>query len=241
MSDALGTYLHDHLTGAAHAIDLLEYMRDRHQHEELGQFASELLVEITEDRDTLRQVAERAGVSGTTIKELAGRLSDKVSRIKLKFDDDNSLGTFEALEFLSLGIHGKLALWRALATAAPSSRRLTGTNFERLAARAQQQHDRVDQRRLAMASRTLGFEAGARQSAEKNASRGRARGPAGSAQRSEFRDLQYGRDSKACNDARGGLAMRRNTIIGSIVITLGLVVAVAMLPDLVRYMKIRSM
>jgi len=29
MSDALGTYLHDHLAGAAYAIDLIEFMRDR--------------------------------------------------------------------------------------------------------------------------------------------------------------------------------------------------------------------
>jgi hypothetical protein len=35
--------------------------------------------------------------------------------------------------------------------------------------------------------------------------------------------------------------MRRNTIVGSVLITLSIVVAVAMLPDLVRYMKIRAM
>jgi hypothetical protein len=33
----------------------------------------------------------------------------------------------------------------------------------------------------------------------------------------------------------------RNTIVGSVLLTLGIVVVVAMLPDIVRYMKIRAM
>jgi hypothetical protein len=59
MNDPLATYLHDHLAGTACAIDLVEFMRDRHKDQELGQFASTLLVDITQDRHTLRQIAER--------------------------------------------------------------------------------------------------------------------------------------------------------------------------------------
>jgi len=36
MSDPLGTYLNDHLAGAAHAIDLVEFMRDRYEGEVIG-------------------------------------------------------------------------------------------------------------------------------------------------------------------------------------------------------------
>jgi hypothetical protein len=35
--------------------------------------------------------------------------------------------------------------------------------------------------------------------------------------------------------------MRKTTVVGSVLVTLSIVVAVAMLPDLVRYMKIRAM
>jgi hypothetical protein len=35
--------------------------------------------------------------------------------------------------------------------------------------------------------------------------------------------------------------MRRNTIVGSVLLTLSIVVAVAVSPDIVRYMKIRAM
>jgi hypothetical protein len=33
----------------------------------------------------------------------------------------------------------------------------------------------------------------------------------------------------------------RNTTVGSVLLTLGILVVVAMLPDIVRYMKIRAM
>jgi hypothetical protein len=59
MSDSLGIYLQDHLAGAAYAIDLVEFMRDQHQGDELGQFAATLLVDIKADRDTLQQLADR--------------------------------------------------------------------------------------------------------------------------------------------------------------------------------------
>jgi hypothetical protein len=35
--------------------------------------------------------------------------------------------------------------------------------------------------------------------------------------------------------------MRRNAIVGRVLLTLSIVVTVAMLPDIVRYMKIRAM
>ena len=53
MTDALTTYLQDHLAGAMHAIELLKAMNSRHDGGTLGQFASELLSEIEADRDLL--------------------------------------------------------------------------------------------------------------------------------------------------------------------------------------------
>jgi hypothetical protein len=66
------------------------------------------------------------------------------------------LATFEALEFFALGIHGKLALWRALQITAPFDSRLAGMDFEQLAARAQSQHDKVEQLRRKTARTALG-------------------------------------------------------------------------------------
>lgn len=217
MSEALETYLHDHLAGAAYAIDLVQFMRDQHRDPQLRQFASHLLIEIKQDRETLRQLAEQSGAGGSTLKEAASWFGEKLARMKLGHDKDEGLATFEALEFLVVGIHGKLALWRALDVAASSDARLAGFNFKQLAARAQRQQDEVDQFRLQVA---------------RDALVSRPRG---------VNDLRYSGSPKACNHANGGSAMQKNTLIGSVVVTLGIVLAISMLPDIIRYMKIRSM
>lgn len=155
MSDPLATYLHDHLAGAVHAISLLEFIRDQHQGERLGRFAESLLREIEADRDTLEQLADRAGAGSSEVKELAAWVTEKFSRVKLRRGAKNGLGTFEALEFLELGIHGKWALWRAMSAIAPTDTRLRGFDFDHLAARAEAQRAGVEERRLEAARAAL--------------------------------------------------------------------------------------
>jgi hypothetical protein len=156
MSDALGTYLHDHLAGAAYAIDLVEFMRDQHKGNDLGEFAAWLLVEIKADREVLRQLAERTGAASNSIKELTAWLGEKVSRLKLSNGTRDGLGIFEALEFLEVGIHGKFELWRVLEAVAAADTRLQGIDFEQLAARAEKQRAMVENRRLELAYSVFG-------------------------------------------------------------------------------------
>jgi hypothetical protein len=150
-SDALTTYLQDHLAGALHAIELLKAMRDHFSGEPLGTFATEMLKEIEADRDALAKLAEGVGGTAGGMKEWAAWLSEKVSRLKLKHGSADGLGTFEALEFLIIGIHGKRALWRAMGEVASFDKRLHGFDFDELIARAENQHGRVEERRLACA------------------------------------------------------------------------------------------
>jgi hypothetical protein len=151
MSDPLVTYLHDHLAGAVHAVEMLEAMQKRHQGEPIGAFAGGLLAEIEADRSVLRDLAERTGTGSSGVKELGAWITEKMSRSKLSDQEAISFGTFEALEFLVLGIHGKRSLWTALAAAAPADARLQGMDFARLIARAETQEAQVDQRRLEIA------------------------------------------------------------------------------------------
>jgi hypothetical protein len=148
MDDPLAVYLHDHLAGAASAIDLLESMAKHHASDSLGQFAAVLLVQVQQDRDTLRNVARRIGHSSSGLKDAAAWFAEKVSRLKLNHDSGDGLGTFEALEFLELGIFGKLVMWRALNELATVDPRLQGMDFEQLAARAELQRSKVEERRL---------------------------------------------------------------------------------------------
>jgi hypothetical protein len=164
MSDPLAVYLQDHLAGSQHAIDLVEAMKEKYAGDPLGVFIASILSEIQADRLVLLNVAERVGTGPSQLKEMAAWLSEKVARLKLSHVPAGRLGTFEALEFLEIGIHGKWALWRALATVAESDPRLTGINFEQLAQRAESQRAAVDQRRLEMARAALRKERSAGQS-----------------------------------------------------------------------------
>jgi len=155
MSDPLTTYLQDHLAGALQAIELLKAMSDGHAGEPLGEFATDLLVEIESDRDVLANLTRSLGGSVGGPKEWSAWLAEKVSRLKLKHGSGDNLGTFEALEFLVLGIHGKWALWRALSAVVEVDLRLNGVNFGDLTKRAESQHARVDAQRLVRARGAL--------------------------------------------------------------------------------------
>jgi hypothetical protein len=150
-NETLPTYLQDHLAGALHAIELLKSMRDHFAGESLGTFASQILAEVEADRDVLARLAESAGGTPGGVKEWGAWLAEKVSRVKLKHGSADGLGTFEALEFLVLGIHGKRALWRVLEVVASFDLRLRGVDFAELITRAESQHERVEEQRLACA------------------------------------------------------------------------------------------
>lgn len=154
MGDTLATYLHDHLAGAAAGINLIEKLRDQHSGEPLGQFAAELLAEVEENHATLRNIAEAIATRGHPLKEAAGWLGEQASRLKLG-SHAGALGTFESLELLSLGVLGQLALWRALASIAPEDPRLATTDFDRLIAQTQAQHNAIEHYRIDYARRAL--------------------------------------------------------------------------------------
>jgi hypothetical protein len=148
MNDPLATYLEDHLAGATYAIELLEAIRDQYAGDPLGQFAACMLVEVAADQATLKELAQRIGAQSSGLKGLAAWVAEKASRLKLKSGAFDGLGVFEALEFLALGILGKLALWQALAAVCPGDTRLQNINFAGLAARAEAQHARMENYRL---------------------------------------------------------------------------------------------
>jgi hypothetical protein len=154
MSDPLATYLQDHLAGAVGGIEILEALRDQHEGEPLGRFASELLAEVEADREVLQRLVDQTGGSNV-VKEATAWVGEKVARLKLSRQVGGELGTFEALEALALGILGKRSLWIALETVAPQDERIATPDLEQLAARAQSQYERVEERRLQAARAAL--------------------------------------------------------------------------------------
>ncbi len=155
MSERLATYLHDHRAGANFAINLLEGMRDQKGDPELAQFGAHILAEVARDKETLQRIIERVGESSTDLKEASAWLFERTSRFKLTHDEPHGVGTFEALELLALGILGKLSLWEALAVVAEFDYRVRGEDYGFLAARAEEQHDRVEAFRLRVVRNTF--------------------------------------------------------------------------------------
>jgi hypothetical protein len=155
MNDPLATYLHDHLGGADMAIDLLQAMRDRQKDKSLSQLAEHVLAEVKQDRDTLQHLADTIGSGSNFLKEFTAWVGEKASRVKLGEGAAGEFGTFEALEFLALGIRGKLSLWHALRVAAATDDCLIGPDFNELIARAESQYTTVEERRLATATTAL--------------------------------------------------------------------------------------
>jgi hypothetical protein len=145
MADSLAIYLHDHLAGSNFAIELLEFLRDQHAGQKLGDAAAELLAEVEQDRKTLEAIIARVGAGVPIFKEASAWVGEKLSELKLR---KGAFGTFEALEALALGILGKLALWRALAAGAEIDTRLRGFDFNQLAESAIRQHSRAEELRL---------------------------------------------------------------------------------------------
>jgi hypothetical protein len=152
--DPLATYLEDHLAGATGAIELLGRLRDQHAGDRLGALAAQLLEEIEADHAVLEALAARVGQGSSVLKDATAWIGAKVSRLKLGGLSDD-LGLLEALETLALGILGKRALWCALAVIAPTDGRLAGLDLAGLIARAESQHDRVEDERRRMAAIAL--------------------------------------------------------------------------------------
>lgn len=157
MNDPLATYLHDHLAGSHFAIELLSSLERQYPGDELAHFARSLSVEVRQDQEILEQVIERVGKSSLDLMEAVGWLAEKASQLKLSRDGScRGIGTFEALELLTLGIRGKSALWKTLPAIRAIDARIPGLDFDHLMTRADEQYSRAEEQRLKVARVTFG-------------------------------------------------------------------------------------
>jgi hypothetical protein len=155
MSEPLTIYINDHLGGARIAAQVLEAMRDQHDDSRFREFADLLLPEIQSDDRTLRSIAEKVGPGPSALKDAGGWLLEKFARLKLGHTGSTDFAMFESVELLTLGIHGKLCLWKALQAASHSDARLREYDFDNLIHRAEWQYDKVESERLNLAQTVL--------------------------------------------------------------------------------------
>lgn len=150
----LATYLGDHLAGSEAAIRLVRRYAEREPSSPLGLLMADLLQDIEQDRDVLKDLMARLGASPNPVKRAGAIGAELVSslrgRVPVVGTGSEEVALLEDLELLCLGIQGKLLLWRALG--APGMEAFEGVEFAELAERAEDQRDRVEAFRLEAAT-----------------------------------------------------------------------------------------
>jgi hypothetical protein len=140
-SDLLPIYLNDHLAGSTLGRDLARRAAGSNQGTEFGDFLTDLAGQIEADRAQLEDVMARLDVKPDPLKIGGAWLAEKLGRLKLngRLLSYSPLSRVVELEALIAGVHGKRALWRALAIAAPTEPRIADVDFVYLIARADEQ------------------------------------------------------------------------------------------------------
>ena len=154
----LAIYLNDHLAAATVGRELARRAaRSNRGHAGYGPFLDGLAEEIDEDRRTLLAIMSRLNVKVDRLKVLAGWGGEKVGRLKLngRLRGYSPLSRVVELEALSLGVHGKLGLWRSLDRLNLATR-VDETELAELQRRAKDQLDRIESHRLRAVEDALG-------------------------------------------------------------------------------------
>ncbi len=114
-SENLITYLSDHMAASTAAVELLGNLKAVADEKHAAELDA-LRAEIEKDREVLRLILHDAGGEESVIKKAGAWVAEKLALGKFKIENFNagSLGEYEALEMLSLGIAGKAGLWQAL-------------------------------------------------------------------------------------------------------------------------------
>ena len=154
---ALEIYLNDHLAGAMLGTDLAEQIRERSEGDPFGDVMTGLAAQIEEDRETLVALMEQLDVGRNPVKQATTWLAEKASRPKFSglTSGEPEVGYFMALESMTLGVTGKLSLWRALERVADRYPAIAATDLDELIRRATLQRDTLEEERLRTAERAL--------------------------------------------------------------------------------------
>lgn len=156
----IGIYLNDHLAGSVVGSQLARRIVRENQGNEYGTKVAGIAREIEEDRATLRQLMDRLGIGEQRARLAMAWMTEKAMRVKPNGNlfRYSPLSRVLELETLTMGITGKLELWRSM-EAVEKGKRIPGFDFSELARRAEAQRDAVEDLRVRAAREALSGEA----------------------------------------------------------------------------------
>jgi hypothetical protein len=141
----LAIYLQDHYAGSTGGLEMAKRSANANGGTEFGEPLTRLAMDIGEDRDTLKRIMGRLDVSLAPVKAALAWGAEKAGRLKPngQIRGYSPLGRMVEIEALITGVSGKLSLWRALRSIAPSDARLDAAQLADLEARAEDQLARL--------------------------------------------------------------------------------------------------
>ncbi|MEU9418105.1 hypothetical protein [Streptomyces sp. NPDC048272] len=153
----LSVYLNDHLAGAGAGVALFHRMSQTHTGTPAGRRLAELAAEVTEDRQSLRELMTVLDVPLMHHKILLGIAAERAGRLKLngRLISRSPLSNILELEAARVGVEGKKELWRTLRALSRTDSRIDGEAVGRLLARAERQADALETMRLTALERTF--------------------------------------------------------------------------------------
>ncbi len=152
----LGIYLNDHLAGSVVGSSLARRFERQNRGNDYGRPIGEIAREIEEDQAALVEVMDRVGVRRKKVRLAIARIMELGMRLKPngRLVGYSPLSRVIELEGLTVGITGKLELWRSM-EALENGSSIAQVDFERLASRAEGQRDRVEDLRVRAARDAL--------------------------------------------------------------------------------------
>lgn len=146
-TDWITSYLRDHLAAAGGGVKLFERVAESHSHPEVRKEVAALAIEVAEDRQALRDIAQVLGVAENLPVSLLAMIGERVARLKPNGNlVKRSRGAdLLELEALSSAVQGKSRGWIALRPiAARADVRLDPGMLDELYERAVRQRDRLE-------------------------------------------------------------------------------------------------
>jgi hypothetical protein len=153
----IGIYLNDHLAGSVMGSRLAKRIARQNEGNEYGTKVAGIAREIEEDKATLHELMDRLGIGERRAQMAMAWVAEKAMRLKpngrlLRY---SPLSRVLELEALTMGITGKLELWRSM-EAVENGAKVPGFDFTQLAQRAETQRDQVEDLRVRAAREALG-------------------------------------------------------------------------------------
>ena len=159
MSDKrfLAIYLNDHLAGSIVGFELAKRAASSNEGTPTGVFLAKLAGEIQQDRGALEALMSDLGIKRNAFKQAGAWMAEKAGRLKLNGQvvGYSKLSRLVELEWLSLGVEGKLAMWRNLHQVRAKYPELAEADLEEFIRRAEAQRSELERVRQEAAAETL--------------------------------------------------------------------------------------